>query len=370
LARFAFWFSAAFVLFTYFGYPALLALWAGLRPRPVRKSPFAPFVSIVISVHNGADYLQRKLKNLLVEMDYPADRFEIILVSDGSTDATAEVARGFADSHLRFFELPQRKGKPSALNLAVAQARGEIVIFNDMRQTMAPDALRQLVANFNDPAVGGVTGEMVLVDPHDRFRPQYGLYYRYEQWIRLKESAIGSMIGSSGAFSAIRRELFRTLPPDVILDDVYTPMQIVLRGYRTVFDPSAHAFDPHDERSEFLRKQRTLMGNYQILFLLPAILSPRNPLLLPYLFHKIFRLIVPYFLVTALVANLLVHTGFYAITLTAQLAFYLAALGAQWLRKLPAIGTLASSGSVFVQANFAALLGLFFFVRRKRDIWV
>lgn len=370
MAKYLFWLSVGFVFFTYFGYPALLGIWSWLRPRRVNKAPILPSVSIVVTVHNGVDYLGRKLANLLEQVDYPADKYEVILVSDGSTDGTLDEARRVNDPRFRLFALPTRSGKPSALNLGVKEARGEIVVFNDMRQTMATGAVRELVANFNDPEVGQVTGEMTLVDEDNKFGPQYGIYYRYEHWIRLKESTIRSMIGSSGAFSAIRRNLFKPLPAEIILDDVYTPMQIALQGYRTVFDASALAYDPHDSRPEFQRKQRTLTGNYQILFLLPAILSPRNPLLLFYLFHKVFRLIVPFFMLAALGANLFLHSGFYLATLASQILFYLIAFESPRLRDLPAIGPIAASGSTFVLANCAAVMGLFFFLRGKRDLWV
>jgi poly-beta-1,6-N-acetyl-D-glucosamine synthase len=370
VAKFAFWLAVCFVGFSYLGYPVLLACWCWLRYRAVRKSPYVPFVSVVVAVHNGASHVDRKLSNLLTEMDYPSDMYEVIIVSDGSNDGTFDALKRHSDPHLRVFELAVRSGKATALNLAVKEARGEIVVFNDMRQTMAPGAIRELVANFSDPAVGGVTGEMILADEKNAFRPQYGIYYRYEQWIRSKESGVHSMIGSAGAFSAIRRNLFRLLPAEVILDDVYTPMQIVLQGYRTIFDSSAIAYDPHDSRSEFKRKLRTLTGNYQILFLLPGILTFRNPLFMLYLFHKVFRLIVPFFILIALVSNLFLHSGFYAFTLAAQLLFYAITLASPWLRGLPAIGSLAASGATFVQANCAAVIGLFLFLRKKRDIWV
>ena len=370
MAKFLFWLSVGVVSFTYFGYPALLGIWGWLRPRKVHKAAILPSVSVVITAHNGADYFSRKITNLLEEVDYPPDKLEVVLVSDGSTDGTLEQAQCVSDPRFRLFALPARSGKPTALNLGVKEARGEIVIFNDMRQTMAPSAVRELVANFNDPAVGQVTGEMTLLDENNAFRPQYGIYYRYEHWIRLKESSINSMIGSAGAFSAIRRSLFKPLPPEIILDDVYTPMQIAIQGYRTVFDSSALAYDPHDSRPEFHRKQRTLTGNYQILFLLPAILTPRNPLLLFYVCHKVLRLIVPFFMLAALGANLFLHSAFYLATLAAQVLFYLIALASPRLRDLPAIGPFAASGSTFVLANCAAVMGLFFFLRRKRDLWV
>ncbi len=368
MAKFLFWLSVSVILFSYAGYPLLLAGWSRLCRRPVQKAPYLPQVSIVLAVYNGEEYLGRKLANLLLELDYPADRLEIVVVSDGSTDRTVEIARQIEDPRLRVFALAARNGKPTALNLGVEQARGEIVVFNDVRQTMARDAVRELVANFDDPAVGAATGELVLTN--EALRPQLGLYYRYEQWMRRNESAVHSMIGAAGAFSAIRKSLFRALPPEVILDDVYTPMQIVLQGYRTVFDPSAKAYDPHDTRSEFRRKLRTLTGNYQILFLLPQILTPRNPLLVQYVCHKLTRLAVPFFLLLLLGSNLWLRSGIYAVSLAGQLAFYLTALSFRQLRRLPGLATVSASGFSFLVANCAALLGLFVFLRGKKDIWI
>lgn len=367
MAKILFWISVAVIAFSYVGYPLLLGIWSRICRHPVQKQPWLPSVSIVLTVHDGERYLKGKLVTLL-GLDYPADRLEIALVSDGSIDRTMEIARGFDDPRLRLFELPTRRGKPVALNLGVQQARGEIVIFNDVRQTMARDAVRELVANFRDPAVGAVTGELVLAN--EGLRPQLGLYYSYEQWIRKKESEIHSMVGAAGAFSAIRRSLFRPLPEGLILDDVYTPMQIALRGYRTVFDPSARAYDPHDTRSEFRRKLRTLTGNYQVLRLLPEILAPRNPLWLQYVCHKLTRLAVPFFLLLLLGANLWLHSGFYAATLVAQFGFYVTALSFRQLRRFPGLATVSAASFSFLMANSAALLGLLFFFRGKKNIWV
>ncbi len=367
MATFIFWLSACVLVCTYLGYPALLALWSWLRPRPVRKGSRLPTISIVLAVHNGEQHLERKLANLL-ELDYPPDLMEIVLVSDGSTDRTLEIARGVTDPRVRVLELPARRGKPGALNAAVEQARSEIIVFNDVRQTLARDAVRQLAANLCDPAVGAVTGEVFLAN--EQLRPQLSLYYRYEHWMRRKESVIHSMIGSSGAFSAIRRSLFRPLPEGVILDDIYTPMQILLRGYRTVFERDAWAYDPHDDRPEFRRKLRTLTGNYQILFLMPEILTPRNPLLVQYICHKLTRLAGPFFLLLLLGSSLWLHRGFYAAALAAQLGFYATALSFRWLRRFPGLATLSASSHSFLVANCAAAASLFVFLRGKKDVWV
>jgi poly-beta-1,6-N-acetyl-D-glucosamine synthase len=367
VALFVFWLSLSVIVFTYLGYPLLLAGWAGVRRRPVRKADWLPNVSIVMAVYNGEKHLEAKLSNLL-SLDYPANLYEIVMVSDGSTDGTLRIARAVRDPRLRVFELPARGGKPSALNLAVEEAHGEIIVFNDVRQTMAPDAVKRLVANLADGKVGAVTGELLLAN--ENLRPQLGLYYRYEQWMRLKESEIHSMIGSAGAFSAIRRSLFAPLPAGLILDDVYTPMQILMRGYRTVFEPEAKAFDPHDDRPEFRRKIRTLAGNYQLLYLIPEILTLRNPLLFQYVCHKIARLAGPFFLLLLLVSSAWLHRGLYAWALAGQLLFYLCALSFRQLKGLPGLGTIAASGHSFLMANCAALVGLFVFLRGKKDVWV
>lgn len=367
MARFIFWVSACVVLFTYLGYPALLAVWSRLCCKPVRKAEWFPMVTVILPVHNGAQYIEKKLSNLLA-LDYPPNRLEVLVVSDGSTDGTVELARRLATPQLRILELPTRVGKPTALNVAMFQAQGEIVVFNDVRQTIAPDALRKLVANLNDSSIGAVSGEFYLVN--EQLSPQLGLYYRYEQWIRRRESEIHSMVGAAGALSAIRRSLYRPLPTGVILDDVFTPMQIVLRGYRAVFEPDAKAYDPHDQRPEFRRKLRTLTGNWQLLSLMPEILSPRNPLLVQYVCHKLARLAVPFFLLLLLGSSIWLHQGFYAFALFAQFAFYAMAVFFRKLSRLPGLATVSASSFSFVMANCAALLGLFAFLRGKKDVWV
>ncbi len=367
MSKVLFWVSAGVIAFTYLGYPILLAVWSRLRPQPVRKGEWFPTVSIILAVHNGDRFIKQKLANLLA-LDYPAERVEIIVVSDDSTDRTVELAHSLKEPRVRVIELAARGGKSYALNQGVEQAHGEIVVFSDVRQTVAPDALRKLIANLYDPEVGAVSAQFFLTN--EELRPRLGFYYRYEQWVRRRESEIDSMVGAAGALSAIRRKLFRPLPPGLILDDVYTAMQVVFRGYRSVFEPEAKAYDPHDERPEFQRKLRTLTGNWQLLFLMPGILSPRNRVLAQYLCHKLARLGVPFFLLLLLGASAWLHRGFYAFALAAQLAFYGVALCFPRLKRFPGLATVSASGSSFVMANCAALLGFFVFLRGKRDVWV
>jgi biofilm PGA synthesis N-glycosyltransferase PgaC len=323
-----FWSALLITLYVYFGYPTLLAVWARLAPKPVQCSPVTPAISIILAVRDEAPALQARIENLLAA-DYPADRVQIVVVSDGSTDDTADILeryRNQVDSVL----LPPG-GKASALNAGVEAAVHDVLVFTDARQIFAPDALRALVAPLGDPRVGGVSGELLLDceagDGDSTIGEGLGAYWRYEKWLRRQESLIGSTLGSTGAIYALRRALWRPLPPETILDDVLAPMQAVLSGARVVFESRALAYDRAAPvaAAEFQRKTRTLAGNYQLLRLQPKLLVPfMNPVWLQFVSHKLGRLIVPYALVTLLVtsAALARQHPFYAVVFVMQVAFY------------------------------------------------
>lgn len=338
-----FWASILLVLYVYLGYPLLIALWAAIAPRPVARSRARgdwPTVSVVVAARNEADCLPARVSNLL-NQNYP-NPLEIIVVSDGSSDDTPGALAPYFD-RIRFIELP-RGGKPRALNAGVAAAHGDIVVFADARQRFASDAIMSLVSNFNDPAIGGATGELILdcegglVDDSD-VAEGVGLYWKYEKWLRRRESQVWSTLGATGAIYAIRRALWRPLPPQTLLDDVLTPMRLVLGGNRVVFDEHARAFDRVSATSadESRRKTRTLAGNYQILFLEPRLLLPvMNPVWLQYFSHKLGRLIVPWCLLVAFAANIaLAFVAWpYRLALMVQLCFYgLALIGARSARE-------------------------------------
>ena len=238
---------------------------------------------------------------------------------------------------VRLIEVP-RGGKPLALNAGVAAARGDIVVFADARQRFARDAVRELVANFSDPQVGGATGELVLDSEHDATASSVGdgvgLYWRYEKWQRRNESQVRSTLGATGAVYALRRSLWQPLPAETLLDDVLAPMRAVLAGYRVVFDGRAIAYDRTADSAavESRRKTRTLAGNYQILAQEPRLWLPVvNPVWFQYLSHKVGRLLVPWALIAlALSSAALAGRGWmYTVAFVLQLAFYgLAAAGA------------------------------------------
>jgi biofilm PGA synthesis N-glycosyltransferase PgaC len=364
-----FWVSCAIVVYVYLGYPLLLAIWARIRPRPLAIGDSElPGVSIVIAARNEASRLAHRLDNLL-QLDYPAARIQIIVVSDGSTDHTLKVLhryRGAVD-----VVAVKSGGKALALNAGVRRAKHDILVFADARPVFARDALLELTAPFRDPRVGAVTGELLLdaespgrrtadrrriaVGRRDAAKERragaerrrtvestiadgVGLYWQYEKSIRHFESTVGSTLGATGAIYAIRRSLWAPLPSETILDDVLAPMRAVLAGYRTVFNGKARAFDraASDAHVEMRRKVRTLAGNYQILRLEPRLLLPwRNPVWLQYVSHKIGRLVVPYALVGLAVSSaaLAMHSFVYLAALIAQCAFYLLAAYGAWLER-------------------------------------
>jgi cellulose synthase/poly-beta-1,6-N-acetylglucosamine synthase-like glycosyltransferase len=364
--RALFWCSTIVVAYVYLGYPLLLRLWARLRPRPITlQRPDAapePRLSIVIAARNEGARLAARIDNLM-GLDYPADRRQIIVVSDGSTDDTLEVLARYGETVTAVAIPPS--GKSAALNAGVARATGDIVVFADARQAFEADALRELIAPFADRSVGAVTGELVLdaespcrrggrdrrakdrrraartrasgrrvSDRRQRVRSTIadgvGLYWKYEKQIRRSESAIDSTLGATGAIYALRRSLFQPLPADTVLDDVLTPMRVVLAGYRVVFAERARAFDRAavDADAEARRKVRTLAGNYQILALEPRLLLPiRNRVWVQYVSHKLGRLVVPYAMLAMFVASVaLADTHpFYVAALAAYVALVLLA---------------------------------------------
>jgi biofilm PGA synthesis N-glycosyltransferase PgaC len=373
-----FWVSVTAILYTYLGYPAAVWLLGRMRNREVVKADIRPRVSIVIACHNEQEYIERRITNL-IECDYPPGLKEIIVVSDGSTDFTAAIARRHFSYGVRLFAYEKQRGKATALNVGVEIATGDIILFADARQSFEPDAIKALVANFADATVGGASGELLLDSGTDASIAEgVGLYWKYEKWIRKSESAVGSVIGATGAIYAIRRELWRPLPENTILDDVYTPMAIALDGHRVVFEETARAHDMAAESAgrEFARKVRTLTGNYQLCQLMPRLLVPNSSLLFQFFSHKLMRLASPIFFLFLLATNLLVAAGssggvqfFYQVICAAQLIFYCGVLAGGYLLKRNRRVRLLNFAYVFSLMNAAALVGLIYFVFGKRNVW-
>ncbi len=256
--------ACATMFYALFGYPLLLGWMARRANNPVHKDDQLRTVSFVIAVYNGEKFLERKLKTIL-SLNYPRDLMDILVVSDGSTDRTDEIARSFASQGVRFLRVPHG-GKAAALNAAVPLVAGEILVLNDVRQTLDPDCLRNIIACFGDPKVGAVSPRTVIVEGDIHEEATTSAYWRYEDWIRQRLTRIDSTFGYSGAFAAMRRSLWTPLPPGTLLDDVYVPLKAFFQGYRILYEPTATMYDfPTVLQSEFRRKVRLQAGLYQML---------------------------------------------------------------------------------------------------------
>ena len=371
--KWVFWGAGALLTYTYFGYAAWLWFRSRYYRTEVHASSQTPSVSIVMIVRNEAAVIERKLRNLL-ELDYPAKLCEIIVVSDGSTDATNDILSQYAnDLRVRVRLNPDSRGKAAGLNDAIAMARFEIVLFTDARQKIEPGAIRLLAETFADVNVGCASGELMLGDPTSGEAARgMGLYWRIEKGIREMESASGSVVGATGALYAVRRHLLVPVPPGTILDDVYIPMHVARQGSRVIFVPSARAWDVVDQGSgrEFSRKVRTLTGNYQLVQLAPWLLSGSNPIRFEFISHKLLRLFAPFALAAAFMASLLLPQPVYRIALALQLGFYvLSVISMMNLARGP-VASVADAASTFVVLNTAALVAFVKFVTGRRVAWV
>ena len=394
-----FWLSLAVILYTYAGYPILIALIARLRPRPWLRAPWlldqrpAP-ISIIMAVHNGAAMLPDKIAHLLALS--PNLVRQIIIVSDGSTDATDKILHaaknGVAhssqphhdewdlaiklcpDPRLQPVLLPQQAGKTVAVNAGIAAATGEILLFVDIRPRIEPNALDSLLANFADPTIGCVAGELSLTqDTHDATSAAVsGLYWRYEQWIRNCEAAVDSPVGVYGGFYAVRRSCAVPAPAGLILDDMFQPLAIIRQGFRSVVDRQALVTDrwPAQAAGEFSRKVRTLCGNFQLCREAPWVLSPANRVLFQLVSHKLLRLIVPYFFILLFLSSaaLGVHSAIFLVFAILQLAFWLmAAIAIR--HRVPIVQRIAAPASALLVLNAAAIAGLSRFLFTRGPLW-
>ena len=367
-----FWLSAGLIAYTYAGYPLWLWVRAQVRPRPARRGAIEPKVSVLMVVRNEEAVLRDKLNNLL-QLDFPAERCEIVVVSDASTDATeAILAEHAGNRRVHVVINKSAGGKALGLNDAIRRAHGDVLVFTDARQQIEPRAVRLLAENFADPEVGAVSGELMLGDPRNGETGRgMGLYWRIEKWVRELEAASGSGVGATGALYAVRRELAVEVPADTILDDVFIPMNVARQGFRVLFDARARAWDRPDlgTEREFRRKVRTLTGNYQLLQLAPWLLRRENPLRFEFVSHKLMRLFVPFLLVAVFVTGWFLPGLFYRAISWAQVGFYALSLLANIKVNLGPVSRLSDAAYTFVALNAAAAVAFANFLTGNMKVW-
>jgi biofilm PGA synthesis N-glycosyltransferase PgaC len=351
-----FWLCTGCVLYAYVGYPLLLALATLFKKERRTLAPYTRTVSIVLAARNEEANIERRLSEFSDLLRVAGVTGEVLVVSDGSTDRTAALARA-AGGNVRVLEIAEGGGKAAALTAGCQSCVSEVLVFADARQRWAPDALQRLLENFADPHIGAVSGDLQL-EAAPGVMAGVGIYWRFEKWLRQMESQIHSQVGVTGAISAVRRPLFRPIPPGTLLDDVYWPLQVAMQGYRVVHDARALAFDrlPEKPQDEFRRKVRTLAGNFQLAARLPASLLPwRNPVWMQWVSHKLLRLVIPWALLGLLLSSMFLPGPFYQTLFWLQIVGYCLAvvgLNRNLGRFAPAAGVAAS----FLVLNAAAFL--------------
>jgi len=371
-----FWLSIFLIGYAYIGYPLHIWIKAKLFPAPVLKGNpdnVAENVSIIIAAKNEVKQIRQRIENLLAQ-DYPENLLEIIIISDGSSDETANIIRQVQSENpqvkIKVIEFPDSQGKPAALNAGIELASGEFIVFTDCRQSFEVDVIRQLIANFGDPSVGCVSGELVFwKDSESQIHAEMGAYWKYEKFVRKNESRSGSVVGATGAIYAIRKDLYQPLPEETLIDDVLTPLNIARQGKRVIFEPAAVAYDVASSNTakEWQRKVRTLAGNWQLINLCDGLFFPSiNPLAWQFIGHKFLRLLVPFALIGALVSSFLVDGWFFSVVALLQVAFYGSAAVAHYHVKFREI-RIVKTIYFFVVLNLAALVGFVRWVTGRCD---
>jgi glycosyltransferase involved in cell wall biosynthesis len=323
----------------------------------VRRGSFAGSFTVLLAAHNEENNIERRIAELRRQIATTGIDGEIIVMADGCTDRTVERAATFEDGpspRVHVLSWPENRGKAAALSFGASAATGDILLFADVRQSWAPDAILRMLENFADPAIGAVSGDLYL-ESEPGVLAGVSLYWRFEKWLRRQESRCWSQVGVTGAISAGRRELFEPIPDGTVLDDVYWPLRIAMRGHRVIHDEAAWAFDrlPEKSSAEFRRKVRTLAGNLQLAGRIPASLLPwRNRVWLAWIWHKLARLVVPWALLGLLTTSALIDSPWARGFAILQAACYLVALAGltPWLRRSRIPGAAAS----FLVLNAAA----------------
>src|SRR5271157_1590784 len=328
--------SAAFVFYVMAGYPLLVALVAKLFPAPeVQARPAYRSVSVLIPVHNGERWIRRKLNSLL-SMDYPRELLEIIIISDGSTDGTEAIVSEFAGRNVVLVRVP-KSGKPAALNAGMDRATGDIIFFTDVRQDVDPICLRCLVECLEDPKVGAVSGQHVILSGETNEEESVGLYWRFEWWVRGQLNRATSMLVVTGCVYAMRRSMVKPIPTDLLIDDCYLPVGALLKGYRIFWDERAKVYDfPTALDAEFSRKARSLAGLIQLVGYYPRLLLPVYKQWWHFLSYKLSRLLLPYGLMVVFASSFALPGPLKWIVPAPQILFYgLAALDPLIPEKFP-----------------------------------
>ena len=368
-----FWFLVILVAFAHAGFP-LTVIFLGLWRRLSHAcDDVTPHVTVLIAAHNEADGMDNKLRNTL-EQDYPADRLNVVVVDDGSTDGTAEHVRALDDTRIRLIELPSQAGKVSALNRGIEACTGEIVLLTDANAIFEPDAIRSLVAPFADPEVGGVCGNQINRKKSGAMAGGEGLYWEFDKFLKRMESLAGSIVAADGSIYAIRRRFFETIPAGVT-DDFFVSTAVIGHGKRLVFEEAAVSIEDPLQNSvdHYHRRVRIVEQSLRSLMCRRDLLNPVQHGVYAYILfgHKLLRrLASPAILLLFPTNAVLTSSGWmYILIFVLQNIFYTTAF-IGWVRRTRARSKLLSAATYFALGNISTTVGLFrFALGKKRTVW-
>lgn len=359
--------AAAAVFYTYAGYPVLVYIVSLLLPKPIKKGEFEPAVTVLITAYNEEDSIAAKLENTL-QIDYPAEKLEILVASDGSTDETDKIVRGFEAKGVRLFRQEGRKGKTHTQNGAVEVANGEIVLFSDATTEYQPDVIKRLMPLFADSSIGCATGKLVYVDPtNSDVGKGAQSYWNYETFLKRSESTACSLIGASGCLYAVRKSAYIPMYPEACSDFLICTV-LYKQGLRSIFVPEAVCFEETNSRSanELRMRVRVIAQTFTDLWRNKRMMNPfvSGFYAVQLVSHKLFRYMVPLFLILMLVSSSLLSLSstFFGIMLLLQVFFYALGLVAWRLEKSEIKSGPLSVILYFLIANYASAAGFYKFI--------
>ncbi len=366
-----FLFSVAALFYVYLGYPILVYLVARIFPKPVKRALFAPKVSIIITAYNEENDIRAKIENTL-SIDYPKEKLEIIVASDGSTDKTDSIVREFSAQNVRLFRQEGRVGKTFTQNKAVEQATGEIILFSDATTMYQPTVLSAMLPNFADPSVGCVAGKLIYVDASKSSVGRGARsYWNYETFLKESESRACSLIGVSGCLYSVRKSAYQPMYPEACSDFLIATI-VYKQGLRTVYEPGALCTEETNRQSdkEMRMRIRVISQTFTDLWRNREMLNPLRSgfYAVELISHKVLRYSVPILLILILFSNSLaaVYSIFFTVILILQIMFYLMALAAWGLEKNGRKAGLLAAPLYFVLTNLASLVGFYKFLRGER----
>jgi len=372
-----FWTCFFLILYVYFLYPLaayVLSLFFRKELSRDEAGEYQPHVSFIMAAYNEEEHIEAKIKNCL-SLDYPRNKLEIIIGSDGSTDKTNEIAEKYSkEDNISFFSYSRRRGKMAVINDGVGHARGEILVFSDIYESFERDAIRKLVRNFVDPTIGAVTGNHISNSSTTEIGKATLLYWRYQRWLQSIESRLETILSCDGTIYACRRELFVPPPTGTINDDKAVPLGVIRQGYRVVFESEAIARgDLISEPGPFFnQKVRGQSGMYQLFGLFRDMFLPKKPLLwFIFLSHGVGPVIAPWLLLVLLLSNFALYSiNPYSLILVLQLLFYLSSLIGAVCDHLKVRIPLVHLPYFFVISNTASLVGFWAYIfKLQKATW-